>query len=173
MLLEILRVAAEKNHPLRSRLPIALERAQRYAEVQERLISPEGTFPVLGRSEAYRFGAFFHLAYMALHGDLPPAVKPAAARGAITTVVRRMVEASGVFDGAGWLTLGVVGHQPGVQETYNATGSLYMCLLGLVHLGLPADDPFWTAAPAEWTQQRIWSGEDVPRDRSLEGRKAN
>jgi hypothetical protein len=40
-------------------------RAQRYAEVQERLIGPDGTFPPLGRSLAYRFGAFHLLAQMA------------------------------------------------------------------------------------------------------------
>jgi hypothetical protein len=152
-------------------LPVTLERARRYAEIQERFISPEGTFPVMGRSEAYRFGAFFHLSYMALHKDLPPAVKPAAARGGITTAMRRMIEAPGTFDANGWLRLGVVGFQPGVQETYNATGSLYMCLVGLVHLGLPADDPYWTDPPVPWTQQRIWSGHDVARDQSLEGRK--
>jgi rhamnogalacturonyl hydrolase YesR len=170
MLLEILRVAAAHGHPLARLLPITLERARRYAEIQERLISPEGTFPVIGRSEAYRFGAFFHLAYMALHKDLPAAVKPSAARGGITTAMRRMIEAPGTFDENGWLRLGVVGFQPGVQETYNATGSLYMCLLGLVHLGLPADDPYWTDPPVAWTQQRIWSGQDVSRDRSLERR---
>jgi hypothetical protein len=38
---------------------------------------------------------------MALHKDLPPAVKPAAARGGITTVVRRMVETPGTFDEQG------------------------------------------------------------------------
>jgi rhamnogalacturonyl hydrolase YesR len=172
MLLEVLRVAAAKKHPIARFLPVTLERARRYAEIQERLISPEGTFPIMGRSEAYRFGAFFHLAYMALHKDLPPAVKPAAARGAMTTVVRRMVEAPGTFDATGWLRLGVVGYQPGVQESYNATGSLYICLMGLVHLGLPPGDPFWTDPPAPWTQQLIWSGQDVPRDQSLEGRQA-
>jgi hypothetical protein len=29
-------------------------------------------------------------------------------------------------------------------------------LTGLLHLGLPADDPFWTAPPADWTQKRLW-----------------
>ena len=169
MLLEVLRVAAAHEHPIARFLPLTLERARRYAEIQERLISPEGTFPVIGRSEAYRFGAFFHLAYMALHKDLPPAVEPAAARGGITTAMRRMIEAPGTFDQNGWLRLGVVGFQPGVRETYNASGSLYICLLGLVHLGLPADDRYWTDPPVPWTQQRIWSGADVPRDRSLEG----
>lgn len=78
--------------------------------------------------------------------------------------VRRMVEAPGTFDEEGWLRLGAVGAQPGLRERYNATGSLYVCLTGLVHLGLPADDPFWTAPPAPWTQRRIWAGEDIPAD---------
>jgi hypothetical protein len=172
MLLVILRFAEGKHSRLPLSLQEELERAQRYAEIQERLVSPEGTFPVIGRSEAYRFGVFFHLSYMALHHQLPEPVKPPAVRGALTTVIRRMVEAQGTFDEQGWLRLGVVGHQPGVQEDYNATGSLYMCLLGLQHLGLPPDDPFWTDAPAPWTAQLVWTGKDGPRDRSLEGRSA-
>jgi hypothetical protein len=94
---------------------------------------------------------------------------PGAVRDAITTVVRRMVEAPGTFDEEGWLQLGAVGHQPGLQETYNATGSLYVALTGLVHLGLPPDHPFWTAPSASWTQKHIWAGEDVPRDEALRG----
>ncbi len=39
-------------------------------------------------------------------------------------------------------------------------------ITGLQHLGLPADDPFWTAPPKPWTQQRIWAGEDVKADHS-------
>jgi hypothetical protein len=170
MLLEVLRVAEAKQHPLARRLPLARERAGRYAEILERLISPEGTFPVMGRSSAYRFAAFYHLANMALSKELPESLNPGAVRAALTTVVRRMNEAPGTFDENGWLKLGVVGSQPGVREDYNATGSLYMCLTGLVHLGLPADDPFWTMPSARWTQQRIWAGDDVPRDHALQPR---
>ena len=57
--------------------------------------------------------------------------------------------------------------QPGIEERYNATGSLYVCLTGLVHLGLPPDDPFWTARATDWTQKKIWSGQDVARGRAL------
>jgi hypothetical protein len=78
-----------------------------------------------------------------------------------------MIVARDTFDEAGWLQLGAVGYQPGLQEPDDSTGSLYVALTGLVHLGLPADDDFWTAPPAPWTQQRIWSGEDVPRDEAL------
>jgi rhamnogalacturonyl hydrolase YesR len=168
MLLQILRAAQSRGSPLGNDLPTFVSRARRYAEILERQISPEGTFPVAGRSSAYRFAAFYHLAYMALINELPDTLEPAAVRGGITAVIRRMVEQPGTFDVQGWLNLGAVGSQPGLREGYNATGSLYICLTGLVHLGLPADDPFWTSPAAPWTQQRIWSGEDVARDRILQ-----
>ena len=121
----------------------------------------------MGRSSAYRFASLYQLAFTALHKELPDSLDPGAVRGAITAVVRNMIEAPGTFDEHGWLNLGAVGSQPGLREDYNATGSLYMGLMGLVHLGLPANDPFWTAPPADWTQKKIWSGEDVPRDHAL------
>jgi hypothetical protein len=164
MLLDVLRVCGEQKHLLGELYPKALARARRYAEVQERLISPEGTFPVIGRSSAYRFGALQHLSMMALLRELPADVEPAAGRGALTAVIRRMMEASGTFDEKGWLQVGAVGHQPSIREGYIATGSLYLCLTGLLHLGLPADDPFWTAPALAWTQKRIWSGQDTPAD---------
>ncbi len=75
MLLAVLRVCAEKNNPLGELYPKILARAQRYAVVQERLISPEGTFPVIGRSSAYRFGAFQLLADISLQRKLPAEMK--------------------------------------------------------------------------------------------------
>jgi hypothetical protein len=166
MLLDVLRVCETKQHSLGELYPKVLGRARRYAEVQERLISPEGTFPVIGRSSAYRFGALQHLATVALLKQLSPETKPAAVRGALTAVVRRMTEAPGTFDERGWLQVGAVGHQPAIRESYIATGSLYLCLTGLVHLGLPPNDPFWTVAAEDWTQKRIWSGHDTPADKA-------
>ncbi|WP_414476097.1 DUF2264 domain-containing protein [Microvirga sp. M2] len=169
MLLQVLRVARAKHHDVSRFLPVSEDRGRRYAEILERLISPEGTFPVMGRSSAYRFAAFYQLADTALNKDLPDRVDAGAVRAGLTNVIMRMVEAPGTFDREGWLNLGAVGSQPSLREDYNSTGSLYICLTGLVHLGLPADDPFWTAPPAAWTQRRIWAGEDVPRDRALQG----
>ena len=62
------------------------ERAQRYAAVHERLIAPDGSFPPIGRSLAYRFGALQLLAQMALRRALPEGVSPAQVRGALTAV---------------------------------------------------------------------------------------
>ena len=170
MLLDILAICREKNDPHSALYGEELRRAQRYAVILERLISPEGTFPIMGRSSAYRFAAFQGLSEVILLKQLPPDVDPGAARAGITAVVRRMTEAPGTFDKDGWLQIGAVGHQPSIRNTYNSTGSLYFCLVGLIHLGLPASDPFWTAPAADWTQKKIWSGQDVPPDHALEAR---
>ena len=46
-------------------------RARRYAAVLERSVAPDGSFPVVGQSLAYRCGAFHLLAQMALRHALP------------------------------------------------------------------------------------------------------
>jgi hypothetical protein len=171
MQLEVLRVCAEKKNPLGDLYPKILARAQRYAVVQERMISPEGTFPVIGRSSAYRFGAFQLLADVALLHELPPELKPAAVRGALIAVIRRTMDAPGTFDAQGWLQVGAVGHEPSIRESYISTGSLYLCLCGMLQLGLPAGDPFWTAPAEAWTQKKIWSGGDVPADHAYQDKK--
>ncbi len=89
-----------------------LDRARRYAEVQERLVAPDGSYPAIGRSIAYRCGAFQLLAQMALRHELPEAVSPAQARGALTAVIRRTLDAPGTFDAEGWLRVGLSGAQP-------------------------------------------------------------
>ena len=144
-----------------------MERAQRFAEIQERLIAPDGTFPSIGRSTTYRFGAFQVLAQVSLLRVLPESIKPAQVRCALSAVIRRMMEAPGTFDAEGWLQIGFCGHQPALGETYISTGSLYLCSAGLLPLGLPATDEFWTAPAAKWTQQKIWSGEDLPADHAI------
>ena len=143
--------------------------AARYASVQERLIAPDGSFPVLGRSMAYRAGAYHHLANAALLRELPEGVSPAQVRSALTAVLRRTLDAPGTFDANGWLTIGLSGHQPGLGETYISTGSLYLTATALLPLGLPANDPFWSAPAADWTGRAAWSGRDLPNDHALSG----
>jgi hypothetical protein len=143
------------------------ERARRYAAVQERLIGPDGTFPPIGRSLAYRCGAFHLLAQSALRHGLPEGVVPAQARAALSAVIARTLDAPGTFDGDGWLRIGFCGHQPGVGETYISTGSLYLCSVAFLPLGLAPSDPFWSAPAEPFTQQRAWSGQPFPIDHAL------
>ena len=146
-----------------------LRRSRRYAEVLERLISPEGTFPAIGRSLAYRFGAFHLLSEVARREELPKGISPAQVRCALTAVLRRQMEAPGTFDADGWLTIGFCGHQPGLGESYISTGSLYACTLGFVALGLPPGAAFWSDPAADWTAKKIWSGQPLPPDHALRG----
>jgi hypothetical protein len=142
-------------------------RARRYAAIQERLIAPDGSFPAFGRSIAYRFGAFHLLAQSALRHALPDGVAPSQVRGALSAVIRRTIDAPGTFDDSGWLQIGFCGHQPGIGETYISTGSLYLCAVGLLPLGLPSSDEFWSAAPRPWTSAKAWSGQAFPIDHAL------
>ena len=167
MLVDVINFLKEKEHPLGTQAALVLARAQRYAMVQERMISPEGTFPVIGRSSAYRFGAFQTLAQMALSHHLPSSVKPGAVRAGMTALIKRTLEAPGTFDDAGWLRIGAVGSQPSIREGYISTGSLYLCTVGMLELGLPAIDPFWTEPDSAWTQKRIWAGEDIAPDHAI------
>jgi hypothetical protein len=167
MLLDVLAVLKKKDQKYEPVHAKELQRARRFAAVQERLIAPDGTFPSIGRSTTYRFGAFHVLAQIALMRELSEPVKPAQVRSAMTAVIRKMMEAPGTFDDHGWLRIGFYGHQPSLGETYISTGSLYLCLVALLPLGLPPDDEFWSAPSARWTSQLIWSGESVPADHAL------
>ncbi len=134
----------------------------------ERLIAPDGAYPPLGRSLAYRFGAFHLLAQLALLGELPGSLPPGQVRGALSAVIRRAVQAGNMFDDQGWLTIGLYGRQPGIGEPYISTGSLYLCSLALLPLGLPPEDPFWQAPPQDWTQKVAWSGRDLDADHAYD-----
>lgn len=159
MLLDVLSLLKQKDSQFEPLYAAELHRARRYAEIQERLIAPDGTFPSLGRSTTYRFGALQTLGQVALLGQLPERVNPGQVRSAMTAVIRRMSEAPGTFDDRGWLRIGFCGHQPSLAEDYISTGSLYLCAVALLPLGLPPEDPFWSSAAMRWTSQRIWSGD--------------
>ncbi len=167
MLLNILDTVKPKSSEWESLRPDILERAQRYAAIQERLISPEATFPPIGRSLAYRFGAFHHLAEISLRKQLPAEVSPEQVRSALTAVMRRMIEAPRTFDANGWLTIGFAGHQPEIAESYISTGSCYLCAAVWLPLGLPQSHTFWAGPAKPWTARKIWDGVDVKADHAL------
>lgn len=155
------------NHDFSKFAEPVITRARRYAVLQERMISPEGTYPIIGRSITYRFGAFQMLAQAAQEHLLDPALNPAQVRCALTAVIKRIMEAPGMFDGNGWLRPGVYGYQPGLGEQYICTGSLYLCCAVFLPLGLPPQDPFWSGENAKWTAQKIVDGEDFVHDHSI------
>jgi hypothetical protein len=146
-----------------------IRRMQRYGEILERLIAPDGTFPVVGRSVLYRFAVFQPLAQLALNGQLPATLSPGQVRAALTAVLHRLFDAPGVFTHDGWLTMGLAGDQPDAADRYLNSGNIYLTAVGLLPLGLPAGHGFWTAPPEDWTSRRAWSGQPFKGDHALEG----
>ena len=142
----------------------ALKRMQRYGVILERLISPEGAFPVFGRSITYRTGTMQPLALLAWRGWLPKELSNGQVRAALTAVIKRMFSDDRNFNKGGFLTLGFNGSQPNISDWYTNNGSLYMASLAFLPLGLSADDPFWTDAPQDWTSKKAWEGKDFPKD---------
>ena len=160
------------------RLGVIRERMQKFSCILERMVSPEGTYPVFGRSIPYRLAVFQPLAMMAWQKRLPKQLTNGQVRAAITAVMKRMYAADlyelGLsstpattptnFNKGGFLTIGFVGSHPNVADVYTNNGSLYMTTLAFLPLGLPADDPFWTDPAEPWTSKKAWEAEDFPKD---------
>ncbi|GAB3015103.1 DUF2264 domain-containing protein [Spirosoma pulveris] len=169
MLIDIVKTLAEAGKAEKGLYETLLARAQRYAIIQERLIAPDGSFAAFGRSLAYRCGAFQLLAQIALQENLPTELSPGQVRSALTAVIHRTMDREGTFDAKGWLQIGLCGHQPAIGETYISTGSLYLCSVAFLPLGLSAIDPFWSAPATDWTAKKIWSGQNVQTDHAIKG----
>ena len=167
MFVDLCRFFGDKDPDWKDMYSLAAERAGRYAAIQERLIGPDGSFPPVGRSLAYRFGAFQHLAQMALEHNLPDEIEPAQVRCGLTAVIQKEIEAPDTFDEQGWLRVGFCGWQPDVGEIYISTGSLYLCMAVFLPLGLSPDDCFWSNPDKEWTAKRMWSGGKCGIDEAL------
>src|SRR6185503_18734105 len=80
MLIDVLAVCGDEAPAWKELAVREQARATRYAAVQERLIAPDGSFPPIGRSIAYRCGAFHALAQTALRHGLPDGVSPPQVR---------------------------------------------------------------------------------------------
>lgn len=164
MYVEILEAMQKKKIQGAISFDLALRRMQRYNRLIERLISPEATYPAVGRSVTYRMGTFQALALSAWKYGLPKPLTNGQVRNALTSVMKRMFSVEGNFNKGGFLQLGFVGHQPNLADYYSNNGSMYMTSLSFMPLGLPADHPFWTDPAEEWTSQKAWGSKPFPKD---------
>ncbi len=162
----LVRSHGDNRNGAKNRLGVVMKRMQKYSVILERFISPEGTFPVVGRSIPYRLAVLQPLALLPWLKQLPQELHNGQVRCGITAVMKRMFEGKGKtnFTEDGYLTIGFVGSHPNVADWYTNNGSLYMTSLAFMPLGLPADDPFWTDAPEKWTSKKAWEGDDFPKD---------
>jgi hypothetical protein len=168
LLTEILRVNMANGRRSKQEFDTAYKRMQRYGYQQERFITPEGYYPVFGRSSTYRAGLFQPLAKLALDQSLPAGISPAQVRCGLTAMLKHVFIPSS-FTARGYLTLGLVGNnQEAIADSYTNTGSLYITSYVLLPLGLPSSDPFWSAPFEEWTQRKAWSGKPFAKDYAVD-----
>ncbi len=164
MYVDLVKLFADKSPEIEAMGGTVIAHAARYASVLERMIGPEGSYPVVGRSICYRFGAFQMLSQAALQHELEEGVSPASVRCGLTAVIRRVMSAPDMFDEKGWLLPGVYGHQPELAEGYINIGSLYLCSAVFLPLGLSGKDEFWSGAEEEWSGKKVWSGGHISID---------
>lgn len=168
MLTEVLMVISKHGLKHADFLATQQNRLGRYAEQQERMISPEGSYPVIGRSITYRFGSFHALSDAALLHLLPQHVNPAQVRCALTSVIHRQLSQPHTFDRNGWLRVGYTGAQIHMSEDYINTGSEYLCCGAFCALGLPVTDPFWANPYVDWSSRKAWNGVEIPADHAIQ-----
>jgi hypothetical protein len=169
MLFEVLEVVARLKGPFwngkpQELLEQAARRMQRYAEHLERFISPQGTYPPIGRSITYRTAAFQPLALLAWRKRLPASLPEGQVRAALQAVHKAVWADPGNFTKDGFLTIGFAGHQPELGDWYSNSGSMYIASESLLALGLPATDSYWIAPGADWTQKKAFAGQRFPKD---------
>jgi hypothetical protein len=169
MLVEILGVLVKTgttlgDRPSQELYDQALKRMQRYADHLERMISPEGTFPPIGRSLTYRTAVFQPLALLSWRKQLPDVLPEGQVRSALTAVHKSIFANPSNFTDNGYLTLGFAGHQPELADVYSNNGSMYITTESFLALGLPASDSFWTAAARAWTAKKAFANDKFRKD---------
>lgn len=164
MLLKVTEVMVERNRMEKAIYEQALRRMQRYCEHLERLVSPEGTFPPIGRSLTYRTGAFQPLALLALRKQLPDILTEGQVRAALVAVHKSIFKDASNFNADGFLTIGFAGHQPELGDSYSNNGSMYLTSESFLPLGLPANDSFWTVKSEDWTAKKAFRNDRFNKD---------
>ncbi|MDR1716101.1 MAG: DUF2264 domain-containing protein [Prevotella sp.] len=175
MYVQVLEVLVEKKIMLRDKnlknvidnLDVAKKRMQRFGIILERFISPEGSFPVFGRSMTYRLGVFQPLALLSWKDYLPKELSRGQVRSALTCTMNRMFSAEGNFNEKGFLQLGFAGHQTELADWYTNNGSMYLTSEFFLPLGLPVGHLFWTSNAEDWTSKKAWDGQSFPRDHAI------
>ena len=164
MYVDLVRLFENEHEEIRQMKSVILKRAARYASELERMIGPEGSYPIIGRSICYRFGAFQMLSQAALEHMLEPHISPASVRCGLSAVIARVMSSPDLFDENGWLRPGVFGYQPELAEEYINIGSLYLCSAVFLPLGLAPQDAFWSAPDEEWSAKKVWAGGHIVID---------
>ena len=152
-----------------------LTRAKRHAEVLERMIGADGSFPPLGRSLCYRAGLFHHLAFMALEEKLPVSLSPGAVKKALCLCIEKTLDISvdgnlgekAIDKSSGILRPGLFNFEPQLAEIYINTASLYLCTWAFLPLALGKNHEFWLMEKAQTTADKMKMNQSLGLDAAL------
>lgn len=139
---------------------------KRYTVHQERSINSNGEYTLHGRSLAYRFGVFHHLAKMSYEGLIDESLSPSGIKNALSQVLHQNFEQYDIFDNNGTLIKGITCEQSSVVESYISVGSLYMCSVIFIALGIDEEDEFWQGDDL-WTSKKIILGMEANLDKKI------
>jgi hypothetical protein len=169
MIVEILEVLARINPTFNNLKPADeqakwLKRMQRYGDHLERMISPSGSYPPIGRSLTYRTAAFQPLGLLAWRKALPETVTEGQVRAATLAAQKAIFNDPGNFSDDSYLRIGFAGHQPELGDWYSNSGSMYIVSESFLALGLGATDSYWTVPAEPWTQVRAFRNDKFRKD---------
>ena len=133
----------------------AFERCIMYTEFLEKIVNADGSYPPLGRSIIYRFGAFHALAYCIYNERISTLHTYSQLQRLLTNVLKRIITSS-IFNADGILELGFTGSQPEIADWYSNWGSCYLTTLGFLPLGLDKTHEFWVESSVLTTQELAW-----------------
>ncbi len=168
MLMDILLSSIEHNEAwAKQYYDRAILRYKRYFEIQERTISPEGTYPVWGRTQICRLGAFNVMSQGVLLGFIPESLSLSQIRGAMDRLLERFVSTKANFLADDFLSIGISGAQPSMAEPYVSMGSSYHCSTFFLCLGLDQNSDFWQKDATAWSSLKAFNGEDIAADHAL------
>ncbi len=172
MLTDVLKVAEEQNLKIKKYYLIQVSRQKRYSEILERLISPEGTYPILGRTITCRLGVFHSLSHSVLQNNLSSKLTYGQVRSALTVVLKKQFKGEvSNYDEDDWLKIGFIGEQLSLAEEYINTGSPYHTTCFFLPLGLSKKHIFWQQESQKWSSLKIWDGEDCQKDVAIQDKK--
>ena len=168
MLNDILAVMRKYGLSEGEHLDVQLMKSSRLSSQLERYISPEGTYPLIGKYLTYRCGVFHLLSQAALLKILPRNVNPAQVRSALTKVLVNQFKDNQNFNSEGWLIVGLNGSQLELAEDNVTTGSLYLCCAVFLALGLTQNEIFWTGPSSEWSSLKARNMHKLQKDQSID-----
>jgi hypothetical protein len=152
-----------------------ITRAKRHAEILERMVASDGSFPPLGRSLCYRAGLYHHLAFMAKEEMLPASISFGAAKKALTLAIEKtlhiknqgQIGTNAMEMETKMLRPGLFGFEPQLAEVYINTASLYLCTWAFLPLALGKSHEFWNMEKALNTADKMQMNQALGIDGAL------